>query len=106
MVDPRIMCRQHLLGEHAELHAFVGAISRGHSVKGYLENGLLELQSLYSRHEELVKEMERRGFRHASPLVEKWKQAERLGAINREKSFKLLINRCSRCREKSVLAQP
>jgi hypothetical protein len=23
MVDPRIMCRNHLLGEHAEIHMFV-----------------------------------------------------------------------------------
>lgn len=100
MVDPRIMCRQQLLGEHAEVHAFVGAMDRGYSVKRYLVNGLLELHSLHSRHEELVKEMERRGYRHASSFDEKWKQAERLGTIDREKSYKQLMNRCSRCRER------
>ena len=46
MVDPRIMCRQHLLGEHVEIHMFVGAISRGKSVKGYLEKGLLEVHNM------------------------------------------------------------
>ena len=29
MVDPQIMCRQHLLGEHTEMHMFVGTLKRG-----------------------------------------------------------------------------
>ena len=49
MVDPRIMCKQHLLGEHAEIHMFIATISRVNSVKGYLERGLLEVYSLYNR---------------------------------------------------------
>jgi len=100
MVNPKIMCRQHLLGEHAEIHMFVGAIDRGYSVKGYLERGLLEVHNLYERHKELVREMKRRKYRHNSEIDKKWKQAEKLGSIDREKSFKQLINRCSRCRER------
>jgi len=57
MVNPKIMCRQHLLGEHVEIHMFVGTLSRGKSVKGYLEKGLLEVHNLYWRHEELVEEI-------------------------------------------------
>lgn len=100
MVDPIIMCREHLLGEHAEIHMFVGAIDRGSSVRRYLEKGLLEVHSLYGRHEELVREMKRRNYRHKSEIDEKWKQAERLGSIDRPKNLKRLINRCSRCRER------
>ena len=47
MVDPKIMCRQHLLGEHAEIHLFIKTISRGNSVKGYLQKGFLENHNLY-----------------------------------------------------------
>lgn len=100
MVDPIIMCREHLLGEHAEIHMFVGAIDRGYSVRGYLEKGLLEVHSLYDRHEELVREMKRRKYRHNSEIDEKWKQAERLGSIDGQRSLKQLINRCPRCRER------
>ena len=57
MVNPKIMCRQHLLGEHVEIHMFVGTLSRGKSVKGYLEKGLLEAHNLYWRHEEPVEEI-------------------------------------------------
>jgi hypothetical protein len=99
MVDPRIMCRQHLLGEHAEIHMFIVTISRGNSVKGYLEKGLLEVYSLYNRHNELVKEMKRRNYRHNSEISKKWKQTNIIGSIDTEKNLKQLINRCSRCRE-------
>lgn len=100
MVDPRIMCRQHLLGEHAEIHMFVGTISRGNSVKGYLKKGLLEVHSLYNRHDELAKEMKRRNYRHYSEIGEKWKQTKTVGSINREENLRQLINRCSRCKER------
>jgi hypothetical protein len=100
MVDPRIMCRQHLLGEHAEIHLFIWAISRGNSVKGYLEKGLLEIHKLYDRHEELVKEMKQRGYKHNSDLNKKWRQTEKSGYIDKEKSLEQLINRCLRCRER------
>lgn len=99
MVDPRIMCRQHLLGEHAEIHMFIGTINRGNSVKGYLEKGLLEVHSLYNRHDELAKEMKRRNYRHNSEISKKWKQARMLGSIDREENLKQLISRCSRCKE-------
>ncbi len=100
MVDPRIMCRQHLLGEHAEIHMFVGAIDSGCSVKGYVEKGLLEVHNLHERHEELVREMKRRGYRHNSEVDKKWRQAEQLGSINKEKNLRQLLDRCSRCRER------
>jgi hypothetical protein len=100
MVNPRIMCRQHLLGEHAEIHMFIGTISRGKSVKGYLEKGLLEVHNLYSRHEELVEEMKRRGYSHRSDVEEKWRTAEKLGAIDRKKSLEELVKRCPRCKRR------
>ena len=100
MVDPRIMCRQHLLGEHVEIHMFIGTISRGKSVKGYLEKGLLEVHNMYARHEELVEEMKRRGYRHCSDVDEKWRVAEKLGAIDRQKNLEELLKRCPRCKHR------
>jgi hypothetical protein len=100
MVNPRIMCRQHLLGEHAEIHMFIGAISRGKAVKGYLEKGLLEVHNLYSRHEELVEEMKRRGYHHHSDVEEKWRTVEKLGFIDRKKSLEELVKRCPRCKRR------
>ena len=100
MVDPRIMCRQHLLGEHAEIHMFIGTINRGNSIKGYLEKGLLEIHNLYGRHDELVREMRSRNYRHDSPISKRCKQARNLGSVDKDKNLKQLISRCSRCRER------
>lgn len=36
-VNPKNMCRQHLLGEHVECHMFVGAILKGISLSGYIK---------------------------------------------------------------------
>ena len=97
MVTPRIMCRQHLLGEHVEIHMFIGTINKGKSVKGYLKKGLLEVHNLYSRHEELVEEMKRRGYRHCSDVDKKWRTAEKLGNVDKKKSLEELLKRCPRC---------
>lgn len=100
MVNPRIMCRQHLLGEHVETHMFIGTINRGKSVKGYLEKGFLEIHNLYNRHEELVKEMKRRNFNHYSKIDEKWKFVKRVGIIDKEKNLNELIYRCPKCEKR------
>ena len=100
MVDPRIMCRNHLLGEHAEIHMFVWNINRKRSVKGYVAKGLLETHNLYDRHEELAQELRRRGYQHNSELDAKWKRAEKAGLIDKKRSFEELVNRCVKCKER------
>ncbi|MDE2290794.1 MAG: pyrimidine dimer DNA glycosylase, partial [Elusimicrobia bacterium] len=71
-LPPRILCRQHLLGEHRELHAVWAVLTQGQ--EGYSRHPetlrwVGRLKALFARHEELVAEMGRRGYRHASPLA-------------------------------------
>jgi hypothetical protein len=96
MVDPRRMCTQHLLGEHVELHMLVGSLRLGKSLDGFVANGLVEVASIRRRHQELVREMTRRGFRHKSPLPAF--RARRLGRVVRRKSLADLLARCKKCR--------
>ena len=105
MVDPRILCRQHLLGEHVEIHMFIGAFNREKSVEGYLQKGLLEVHNLASRHNELVEEMKRRGYQHHSEVEEKWNHSSEVGFIDRKRNLKELINRCSRCKRRYLELQ-
>ena len=100
MVDPRIMCRQHLLGEHVEIHMFIGTLNRKKSVKGYLEKGLLEIHNLFARHVVLVEEMKRRNYNHCSKVDDNWKFVEKVGIIDKEKNVKELVNRCLRCKKR------
>ena len=92
MVPPRKMCRKHLLGEHVEIHMAVATLRLGRSIAGFLEKGLLELSSLRSRHDKLVAEMLRRGYRHNSPLglVPRRKG----GKIDRRANQRELTRRC------------
>ena len=99
LVPPKIMCDQHLLGEHFEMHMFVGTILKKKSIKGYLDNGLIEVPMLKFRHNELVEEMMLRGMKHNSPL-DKFLYKGRMGHISREKSKKELLDRCESCRKK------
>jgi hypothetical protein len=102
MVNPRRMCRRHLLGEHVELHLLVSTINSGHSIAGYIKNNLLEPRSIKMRHEELVKEMKRRGYNHRSPLSQpsmgKLIPPECKNArVDAGASRKELIRRCPDC---------
>lgn len=100
MCDPVIMCRQHLLGEHRELHALYGCLREGISLDGYLKYGLIEMGSLWGRHLALVREMEARGYRHKSPLPgyeDLPYRAELPGVVDRSRELAVLLDRCGRC---------
>jgi hypothetical protein len=70
-VPPSMLCRQHLLGEHRELHGLWSIIAkdrRGYAHHPETRRWRGKLAALYQRHEALVEEMVRRGYRHLSPL--------------------------------------
>jgi len=70
-IGPEKLCRQHLLGEHRELHAIWVVLTKGK--KGYSRHPEVlrwkgKLKALYLRHEKLVKEFGSRGYKHHSDL--------------------------------------
>src|SRR5262245_12382888 len=82
-ISPKRLCRNHLLGEHRELHAIWSVLVNGK--KGYARHPETlrwrgKLKALYGRHEALVSEMVVRGYRHRSPLS---KRKARGSAIQR-----------------------
>lgn len=71
-VPTSTLCRQHLLGEHRELHAIWSVITQGK--KGYAHHPETErwreaLFGLWYRHEDQKEEMAKRGYKHHSELV-------------------------------------
>ncbi len=89
-VSPRRMCRQHLLGEHRELHGLWNILQRGsagtgarnpeqarerfHATGGYANHPetlrwVGYRPALLRRHNAIVREMERRGYNHHSPIL-------------------------------------
>lgn len=102
MVRPSTMCRKHLLGEHVELHMFVGHLRKLGHIRGYVENNLVEPQSIVSRHAELVEEILRRGYRHESPISEPQTlhlfDQEYEAVVDRDSAAAELYRRCPDCR--------
>ena len=102
MIEPKFLCRQHLLGEHFEIHKAVGNLKNNKKwTKSLTEKGFLEPQNFMSRHEELVVEMTRRKFNHNSPLDIEGIELP-TGKVNVQKSIEDLKSRCKNCfREKN-----
>jgi hypothetical protein len=73
-ITPKRLCRNHLLGEHRELHAIWSVLVN--DKQGYARHPETlrwkgKLRALFARHEALVREMTRRGYRHRSPLAKR-----------------------------------
>ena len=96
-VDPRGMCRKHLLGEHVEMHMFAGTIRTGKSLDGFLTGGLVEPRKIRRRHSELAKEMQRRGYNHKSPLASYGISKFPRGYVDIKKNVLELQRRCNEC---------
>lgn len=70
-IKPKKLCRNHLLGEHRELHAIWAVLSK--NKKGYSRHPETlrwkgKLAALYLRHKMLIKEFKNRGYEHNSKL--------------------------------------
>ncbi len=70
-LPPDVLCREHLLGEHRELHAIWSILTEDKS--GYNRHPEVcrwrgKRNALFQRHEQQVEEMKNRGYNHNSPL--------------------------------------
>jgi hypothetical protein len=75
-IHPKHLCRKHLLAEHRELHGLWNILTIHKGKGGYSHHPetlrwVGKLRALYGRHEALVKEFEKRGYKHHTPLDKK-----------------------------------
>lgn len=102
LCPPRLMCREHLLGEHSELHQISGTLANHEHgravVEGLAESGFVDTSLLEARHNELRLEMKRRGMDHGSPIDPP--EHDEVGSTDREavvESLWELSRRCPDC---------
>ena len=104
MVNVKILCNLHLLGEHGEIHKHRHNFVKGQRIGG--RKGQIEPVSMASRHDELEVEMRSRGMNDKSP----YEQPDLSGydlegfTVDRDESLKELIHRCPECLERSKVA--
>lgn len=102
-IKPSLLCRNHLLGEHSELHAIWSIITknkRGFSSHPEVDRWRGKLKALFRRHQLLVKEMKKRGYSHNSSLYKKlakgsYKQDFFIDSVKKQKS--ILIKKGCNC---------
>jgi hypothetical protein len=98
------MCKQHLLGEHNEIHKHRPSFEKKHSIAG--RYGQIEPKLMKVRHDELAEEMLDRGYKHNSlyemPDLGYLPKQDREGWVSPIDSLTKLIKRCPSCRRRVV----
>lgn len=108
MIEPKLMCRKHLLGEHLELHMILESMRKGKKLKGFFDNRIIEPKAIYERHIVITEEMMNRNYRHKTEILYKdftfvfikYKSIYHgldLVTVNRSKSLLDLTFRCKEC---------
>jgi hypothetical protein len=105
MINPKFLCKKHLLGEHGEIHKFRHTFVKQYSIKGRISPVVqIEPFNMKKRHDELVLEFERRGYNHKSPYempdISYLTIDEQNVKVDIKYNIKDLIKRCPDCREK------
>lgn len=64
-IPAKNLCRKHLIGVHGEIHKFRHMFVKKANMSGY--KGIVEFKNMKRRHDEIAKEMLKRGYKHNSP---------------------------------------
>jgi len=110
MIDPKLLCTQHLLGEHGEIHKHRHNFVKHHNIRGRISPTVqIEPESMKYRHDELAEEMLRRGMNHKSPYEQPdlsyLPNELRYAKVGIEVSKRDLCNRCEACAERFLSAE-
>lgn len=104
-INPKCLCRKHLLGEHNEIHKHRHNFVKHHSIKNRISPVVqIEPENMKKRHDELVEEMINRGYNHQSPYeqpdLSHLNNEERYAEISIDISISDLKSRCKECSDR------
>ena len=108
LVPQHLLCRQHFLGYHRELHTMWRSIELGkhHLIRGHTKLNQIDVSKILSEHEECEREMLRRGYNHQSPMpehsqdvIQAFIDVNGVVPVDVEYSLKDLRERCPECRK-------
>jgi hypothetical protein len=103
-INPKLLCRQHLLGEHNEIHKHKHNFVKRHKItKRIYPIVQIEPENMKQRHDDLANEMLERGYNHNSsydqPDLSYLDDKERYSKIDLNNSIIDLSNRCPECKK-------
>lgn len=105
MISPKLLCKQHLLGEHFEIHKHRHNFVKKHSIEKRISPVVqIEPSSMKKRHDMLAKEMVKRNYNHKSPYempdISYLTKEQRHAKVDLNNSIKDLIKRCPECKKR------
>lgn len=110
MIEPKLLCDQHLLGEHGEIHKHRHVFEKQQSITGRVEKDFpdIEPDRMEYRHHELALEMKERGFNHLSPYecpdLNYLSPSHRMARANIFHNLADLCKRCPDCKQRIMEA--
>lgn len=106
MIDPRLLCNKHLIGEHGEIHKHLHNFIKKHKIDGRIYPIVqIEPSSMEKRHNELEKEMEIRFNKkynspYKQPDISYLPIKQQKAIVDIKQSIQDLYNRCENCKQK------
>ncbi len=105
MINPKLLCDKHLLGEHGEIHKHRHIFVKKYSITKRISPVVqIEPRSMEFRHNVLANEMIRRKMKHKSPyeLPDIWylSNEQIYAKVDIQNSLKDLSSRCPECANK------
>jgi len=100
MVNPKLMCKKHIVGEHGEIHKHRHNFEKGHSITGRIYPVVqIEPKAMKARHDELAKYLNHKSP-YEQPDISYLPDDEQNAKVDIEVSLKELCRRCPDCRKK------
>jgi len=104
MINPKFLCKNHLMGEHFEIHKHRHIFLKKYSIAKRISPIVqIEPASMKKRHDELVREIIRRKYNHNSPYempdISYLTEAQMNAKVDLDYSLKDLNNRCPECKK-------
>jgi Pyrimidine dimer DNA glycosylase len=102
MIDPKLLCNKHLIGEHGEIHKHWHVFVKQYRINKRISPIVqIEPQSMQDRHDALADEMLRRGMNHKSPYIQPdisyLPEHQRYAHVDMQYNLRDLMNRCCAC---------
>lgn len=102
MIPPELLCTQHLVGEHGELHKHHHNFVKKHSIAGRVQPGNVQIEpmSMKARHDELVKYLKNHNSPYTQPDLSHLPIEQKKAKVDIMQSIEELKNKCDECRNK------
>lgn len=100
MLDPKMMCIKHIVGEHGEIHKHRHNFVKKHNISGRIKP-IVQIcpELMEKRHDELVPFLKNHKSPYTQPDLTHLSSNERYAVADIEANKKDLVERCPECRK-------